>query len=142
MGALKDHLVDPKALPGGPVDRLVGLVGPLVGPKALPADRVGHLGGLAGLLAGPKDRLVDRAAHLVDLKDLPVDQAGRPQGLADLLVDPEVHPAKPRFLVGVLSDGYSENPQGTKSSAYFYFKAVTTGECFSPTGAGRYSLAE
>ena len=81
MGTLKDHLVDP---------------------KALPADRVGHLGGLADLLAGPKDRLVDRAAHLVDLKDLPVDQAGRPQGLADLLVDPEVHPAKPRFLVGVL----------------------------------------
>ncbi len=73
MGALKDHLV---------------------GPKALPADRVGHLGGLADLLAGPKDRLVDRAVHLVDPKVLPVDQAGRPEGLADLLVDPEVHPAK------------------------------------------------
>ena len=54
MGALKDHLVDPKALPGGPVDRLVGLVGPLVGPKALPADRVGHLGGLADLLVDPE----------------------------------------------------------------------------------------
>ena len=73
MGALKDHLV---------------------GPKALPADRVGHLGGLADLLAGPKDRLVDRAVHLVDPKVLPVDQAGRPEGLADLLVGPEVHPAK------------------------------------------------
>ena len=73
MGALKDHLVDP---------------------KVLPADRVGHLGGLADLLAGPKDRLVDRAAHLVDPKALPVDQAGRPGGLAGLLVDPEVHPAK------------------------------------------------
>ena len=76
MGALKDHLVDP---------------------KGRPADRVGHLGGLADLLAGPKDRLVDRAAHLVDPKVLPVDQAGRPQGLADLLVDPEVHPAKKKY---------------------------------------------
>ena len=33
MGALKDHLVDP---------------------KALPADRVGHLGGLADLLVDPE----------------------------------------------------------------------------------------